>query len=89
VGSLKADSAIRVCATFGFNRERMNRGIRIAGSVGARTAPTSRATSHGRSNAKWAVTPTTVAVSSIPGTASRPSVTQTRRRTGRDSDSPP
>jgi hypothetical protein len=89
VGSLNADSAITVCATFGFRRERMNRGIRMAGSVGARTAPTSSDRSHGRSNAKRAATPTTAAVSSIPGTASRPSVTQTRWRIGSESESPP
>ena len=34
VGSLKADSAITVCATLGRSRERTNSGIRIAGSVG-------------------------------------------------------
>ena len=42
VGSLNADSAITVWATLGFSRERMNSGIRIAGSVGDSTAPTSR-----------------------------------------------
>ncbi len=78
VGSLNADSAITVWATLGFSRERMNSGIRIAGSVGASTAPTSSETSHGRSNAKCAATPITAAVISIPGTASKPSVTQTR-----------
>ena len=40
VGSLNADSAITVWATFGFSRERTNSGIRIAGSVGDSTAPT-------------------------------------------------
>ncbi len=89
VGSLNADSAITVCATFGFSRERMNSGIRIAGSVGASTAPTRKARSHGRSNAKWAATPTTPAVSSIPGTASIASVTHTWRSSGSDSFSPP
>ena len=43
VGSLNADSAITVCATFGRRRERMNSGIRIAGSVGDSTAPISSA----------------------------------------------
>ncbi len=89
VGSLKADSAITVWATFCLSRERMNSGIRIAGSVGASTAPTSSERSQGRSNAKCAATPTTAAVSSIPGTASIASVTHTRRSTGSDSDSPP
>ena len=50
VGSLKADSATTVCATFLRRRERMNSGIRIAGSVGASTAPSSRAAVHERSN---------------------------------------
>ena len=89
VGSLKADSAITVCATFGFSRERTKSGIRIAGSVGDSTAPTSSAMSHGRSNARRATTPTTAAVSSMPGTASRPSVTHTFRSTGTDRLSPP
>ena len=89
VGSLKADSAITVWATLGFRRERMNRGIRIAGSVGARTAPTSSAMSHGRSNAKWAVTPTTAAVSTTPGTASIAKLTHTFRSTGTERLSPP
>ena len=50
VGSLKADSAITVWATFGRSRERRNRGIRMAGSVGARTAPSSSAPVHEMSN---------------------------------------
>ena len=41
VGSLKADSATTVWATFGRSRERTNSGIRMAGSVGASTAPIS------------------------------------------------
>jgi hypothetical protein len=52
VGSLKADSAITVCANLGFSRERTNSGISIAGSVGDSTAPTRNAMSHDRSNAK-------------------------------------
>ncbi len=51
VGSLKADSATTVCAIFGRTRERMNRGIRIAGSVGASTAPISSGAVQDRSNA--------------------------------------
>ena len=50
VGSLKADSATTVCATFSRRRELTNSGIRIAGSVGASTAPSSSAAVHGRSN---------------------------------------
>ena len=89
VGSLNADSAITVCATFGLSRERMNKGMRIAGSVGARTAPTRNARSHGRSNAKCAVTPTTTAVITMPGTASSARVIHTVRSTGTDRLSPP
>ena len=78
-----------VCASFGLSRERMKSGMRIAGSVGASTAPTSSETFQGRSNAKCAAIPTTAAVISMPGTASSASVTHTFRRTGSDSDSPP
>ena len=42
VGSLSADSATTVCTTFGLTRSRSKSGIRIAGSVGATTAPTIR-----------------------------------------------
>ena len=78
VGSLNADSAITVCASLGFSRERTNSGIRIAGSVGDSTAPTRKAMSHGRSNAKCAVTPDdTRGDAASPGTASSTSVTQT------------
>ena len=45
--------------------------------------------SHGRSNAKCAVTPTTSVVSTTPGTASIDSVIHTPRRIGSESDSPP
>ncbi len=52
VGSLKADSATIVCASFGRTRERMKSGIRIAGSVGASTAPSSTAAVKERSNTR-------------------------------------
>ena len=89
VGSLKADSAMTVCATLGLSRERTNSGISIAGSVGDSTAPTRNAMSHDRSKAKCAVTPTTSAVSTTPGTASINSDIHTPRRIGSESDSPP
>ena len=89
VGSLKADSATTVCATFGRSRERTNSGIRIAGSVGASTAPISRAAVQSMSNTAWAATPTTAAVSTIPGTTSRPSPIQTWRSTRSDRLRPP
>ncbi len=80
-GSLKADSAITVWATFGRRRERTNSGIRIAGSVGDSTAPTSSAADHGRSNAKCAAAPTTAVVRITPGTTSSPRPTHTLRST--------
>jgi len=89
VGSLNADSATTVCATFGRRRERTNNGIRIAGSVGARTAPISNAAVHERSNATWAVTPTIAVVRITPGITSIPSPTQTGRRTASERLSPP
>ena len=52
VGSLKADSATTVSATFGLRRERTNSGIRMAGSVGDSTAPISRAAVQERSEGK-------------------------------------
>ena len=89
VGSLKADSAITVCATFGRSRERTNSGIRMAGSVGASTAPISSAAVQERSKTRCAVTLTTAAVSTTPGTTSSPSPIHTRRSTGSDRLSPP
>ena len=89
IGSLKADSAITVWATLGRSRERMKRGIRIAGSVGDSTAPTSNAADQGRSKAKCAAAPTTSVVMITPGTTSSPSATQTFRSSGSDRLSPP
>jgi hypothetical protein len=43
-GSLKPDSAITVWATLGFRRMSSKSGMRMAGSVAARTAPTMSAT---------------------------------------------
>ena len=59
VGSLSADSATTVWATLGRSRERMKSGIRIAGSVGASTAPISSAAVQSRSKTKWATAPVT------------------------------
>ena len=89
VGSFRADSATTVWAIFGRSRERMKSGIRIAGSVGASTAPISSAAVQSRSKTKWATAPVTAAVSTTPGKASIVSPTQTRRSTGNDRFSPP
>ena len=72
MGSLKADSATTVWATFGRRRERTNSGIRIAGSVGDSTAPISSAAVQERSKARWATTPVTTAVRTTPGMTSMP-----------------
>ncbi len=89
VGSLNADSATTVWATFGRRRERTNSGIRIAGSVGESTAPISSAAVHERSKARWATTPMITAVRTTPGTTSIPSPIQTRRRTSTERLRPP
>ena len=88
-GSLKADSATIVSATFGRTRERTNSGIRMAGSVGASTAPSSSEAVSDRSNTRWATSPVTTAVASTPGRTSSPSPTQTLRSTCSDRLSPP
>jgi hypothetical protein len=72
VGSLKADSATTVCATFGRSRERTNSGISIAGSVGERIAPMSSAAVQERPKAKCAIAPVIAAVRITPGTTSMP-----------------
>ena len=89
VGSLNADSATTVWATFGRSRERMKSGIRIAGSVGESTAPISSAAVQERSKAKWATTPVITAVRTTPGMTSIPSPTQTRRQDASERLSPP
>ncbi len=89
VGSLKADSATTVCSTFGRRRDRMNSGIRMAGSVGASTAPSSTAAVNDRSKTRWATRPVTSAVTTTPGSTSSPSPTQTLRSTGSDRLRPP
>ncbi len=89
VGSLNADSAITVCATRSRRRDATNSGIRIAGSVGESTAPISSPCSNGSPNASDAIAPVTSAVSSTPGIASSPRLTQTLRSTASDRFSPP
>ena len=89
VGSLNADSATTVCASFGRSRERTNSGIRIAGSVGASTAPINSAAVQERSKARWATMPTIAVVSTTPGITSIPSPTHTFRSTSTDRLSPP
>ena len=89
VGSLKADSAITVCASLAETRVRANRGIRIAGSVGASTAPISSAASTGSPKAIPAAVPVMAAVIITPGTTSMPSPTDTVRSSGSESPRPP
>ncbi len=89
VGSLKADSATTVWATLVRRRERTKSGIRIAGSVGASTAPISSAAVHERSKARWATAPVIRAVKSTPGTTSIPRPTRTRCSTSSERFSPP
>ena len=89
VGSFSADSATTVCRTFARSPIRSKSGMRMAGSVGASTAPTRRPASKGRSNASAATDPVTTAVSTTPGTASRPSPTATGLSTLKASPSPP
>ena len=86
---MKADSATTVWATLARSRERTNSGIRIAGSVGASTAPISSAAVHEMSNTAYATSPTTTAVSTTPGTTSSPSPIHTRLSTGSERLSPP
>ena len=80
VTSFRADSATTVCATFARMRRRSNSGMRMAGSVGARTAPMSSPASMGRSNASVATEPVISAVMRTPGTARSPRPTATGLR---------
>ena len=82
VGSLSADSAMIVCATFGRNRNRSNSGMRMAGSVGASAAPISSPVESGRPKATAATLPVIPAVRITPGTTSmsRPIATLLRTR---------
>ena len=81
VGSLNADSAITVCATLGLRRSRSKSGIRIAGSVAARTAPISSATSKATSKSGATTRATSTAESSTPGNTSSPRPTAVREST--------
>ncbi len=63
--------------------------MRIAGSVGASTAPIRSPVENGTSNASAATVPATSAVMTTPGIASSPSPTATRLSTRVESWSPP
>src|SRR3954447_16861003 len=89
VGSLNADSAITVCDTLGRTFIRENSGIRIAGSVGASTAPINNATSAGNPNTTDAATPVMAAVNTTPGSTNIARLVLTLRNTCSDSPSPP
>src|SRR5919206_2283255 len=73
--SLKPDSATRVWATLGFSRISPKSGIRMAGSVAAKTAPTMRATGRGTPKTGATVTATITAVRKRPGRTRRPKPT--------------
>jgi hypothetical protein len=89
VASFRADSAIAVCSIFCRIPIRSNSGMRIAGSVGATTAPMSSPVESGMSNATAATTPVTRAVMTTPGTARSPIPTATRLRIPIESCRPP
>jgi hypothetical protein len=63
--------------------------MRIAGSVGATTAPMRSPVESGMSNATAATMPVTSAVTTTPGTARRPIPTATRLRMPTESWRPP
>jgi hypothetical protein len=52
VASLRADSAMAVCSIFWRIPMRSNSGMRMAGSVGARTAPIRSPVEYGTSNSR-------------------------------------
>ncbi len=81
VASLSADSAIAVCSIFWRSPIRSKSGMRIAGSVGASTAPMRSPVDHGTSKASAAIEPATSAVRTTPGIASSPRPIATRLRT--------
>ena len=81
VASLSADSAIAVCSTFWRSPMRSKSGIRIAGSVGASTAPMSSPVDNGTSNASAATEPVDERGDHTPGTASSPRPIATRLST--------
>lgn len=89
VASLSADSAIAVCSIFCRIPMRAKSGMRIAGSVGASTAPIRSPVEYGTSNATAAIEPATSAVTTTPGIASSVSPTATRLSTRVESWSPP
>src|SRR5215218_9390838 len=89
VTSLKADSAMTVWDTLGRSFRRSNRGMRMAGSVGARTAPTSRATGNATPNTGETTSATMMAVRSTPGKTSRPRPTAVPEITRSEMPVPP
>jgi hypothetical protein len=89
VTSLKADSAITVWETLGRRFRRSKRGMRMAGSVAARTDPTSRATGKATPNTGQTTSATITAVMSTPGRTSRPRPTAVREITRKEMPVPP
>ena len=89
VTSLKADSAMTVWDTLGLSFRRSNRGMRIAGSVEASTAPMSRATGKATPNTGETTSATITAVMSTPGRTSNPRPTAVPEITRKEMPVPP
>ena len=89
MGSLKADSAMTVWATLALTRDAVNSGMRMAGSVGASTAPSSSDSVQENPKARWAGTATMEAVRITPGIDSSPSDSAVWRSTRSERFSPP
>jgi hypothetical protein len=86
---LKADSAITVWDTLGGSFKRSKRGMRMAGSVAARTAPMSRATGKATPNTGQTTSATITAVMSTPGRTSNPRPTAVREIPRKEMPVPP
>jgi hypothetical protein len=86
---LKADSAITVWETFGRRPSLSKRGMRMAGSVEASTAPIINATSRLTPKIGATTAATTKAVMKMPGRTSRPRPTAVREITRSEMPTPP
>jgi hypothetical protein len=89
VVSLKPDSEISVWATFGRMLRRSKRGMRMAGSVEANTAPISSATGKATPNMGATARATMTVVVRTPGKANKPSPTATLEITRNEMPTPP
>ena len=89
VTSLKADSEITVWETLGRRPSLSKRGMRMAGSVGASTAPIMNATSRLTPKIGAITTPTMSALMKTPGKTSRARPTAVREITRSEIPTPP